>query len=486
MTVQPATEEDLRARAEIDRSARFPVMFFFTSGAAWLFVATLLGLVAALRLRLPGLGDEFGFLGYGRLFPAHMAALVYGWAMQGGIGVMLWLMARLTRNPVRNIVAILVAGHVWNFAVSLGVLAILAGFGRSLPWLDFPAWLWPMIAFSYVLMVAWIVPMFRFRRNKSIFMSEQYLIGAALWFPWIFLTANFLIDREAAPVMAAGASAWFISNMVYFWMAPIALAVVYYITPKITGRPIPSLAMAQFGFWTLAILAGWTGFARYMGGPFPAWMPALSSAASIFILFAVIATAINLVGMLRGCSRVWEYSPSLRFSLFGALMLGLYAILAAASSTFLFGKHLQFSYFVSGLDTLAVYGFFSMSLFGAMYFIVPRITCSEWPSGDKIRTHFWFSVYGILTLLSCMLVGGIAQAGTLADWEQPFTTAYVNTAAYVVGAVIAWVLIAFSNFWFFWQMALMFVGRGRKSEGPTLIHQEPGSAPGAKEAAGIA
>ena len=69
------------------------------------------------------------------------------------------------------------------------------------------------------------------------------------------------------------------------------------------------------------------------------------------------------------------------------LMLGMYALLAALSSTFAFGKNLQFSHFVVGLDTLAFYGFFSMTVFGAIYFFVPRITGAECPSGDQIRSQ---------------------------------------------------------------------------------------------------
>lgn len=484
MNQQQASAEEIQERTAIDRSARYPVLFFFTSGAAWLFVATALGLASALKLRNPGLFDDWGLLAYGRLYPAHMTALVYGWAMQAGLGVMLWIMARLTRCPVRHPVAVLVSGHIWNVAVTLAVLSVWFGFGRSIPWLDFPSWLWPVFAISYGLVAVWVLPMFRFRRGDApVFVSEKFLFGAALWFPWIFLTANFLIGRESAPVMGAGAGAWYMSNLIYFWMAPIALAVAHYLTPKISGRPVASTHLANLSFWVLAALAGWTGFARFMGGPFPAWMPAVSGAAAIFILLAVVAVVANLGTTLKGTERVWEYSPSLRFTVFGVLMLGLYALLSAVSSTLSLGGNLQFSYFVVGLDTLAVYGFFSMSMFGAIYFIVPRITGAEWPSAAKIRSHFWFSVYGILTLVICMLVGGIAQAGYLAQWDKPFSTTFINTSSYVIGAAIAWILIAYSNIWFFYQLALMFVGKGRKSEGPTLLHVTPGSAGNAAEIA---
>jgi len=485
MTVPQPTPEELNERAAIDRSARYPVMFFFTSAAAWLFFATVLGFVSSLKLRLPGLWDECPYMGYGRLFPVHFNALVYGWAMQAGIGVMLWLMARLTRSRIQHPVALIVLGHVWNAAVSIALISIWFGAGRSIPLLDFPAWIWPVFAVSYALIVVWVIPMFHARRNALFYVSEMYLIGAAIWFPWIFITANLIINRGSAPVMGAGANVWYISNLIYFWMAPVALAVAYYIIPKISGRAIYSYPLAQVSFWLLAILAGWTGFSRFMGGPFPAWMPAVSGAASIFILLAIVATVANLLMTLKGCSKLWEYSPSLRFTVFGMLMLATYAVLSAMSSTFLFGRDLQFSHFLVGLDTLAFYGFFSMTMFGAFYFIVPRITGSEWPSGEKIRTHFWFSTYGILTMVVTMLVGGIAQGGNLAQWDQSFSTSFVNSSAYVVGRCIAWALISFSNLSFLYQLALMFIGKGRKSEGPTLIHAEPGQVGSARAAAGI-
>jgi cytochrome c oxidase cbb3-type subunit 1 len=313
----------------------------------------------------------------------------------------------------------------------------------------------------------------------------MYLIGAALWFPWIFITANIIIGKGTAPVMASGAGAWYFTNLIYFWMAPIALAVAYYIVPKIAGRPIYSYPLAQASFWLLAFLAGWTGFSRFMGGPFPAWMPAVSGAATIFILLAILATVFNLMATLKGFSKLWEFSPSLRFTVFGMLMLAVYAVLAALSSTYSFGRDLQFSHFLVGLDTLAIYGFFSMTVFGAIYFIVPRITGAEWPSGKRIRTHFWYSTYGIITLVVSMLIGGIAQGGNLAQWDQVFSTSFVNSSAYVVGRALAWAMISFSNISFLYQLTLMFIGKGRKSEGPTLIHAQPGEVESAKMAAGL-
>lgn len=485
MTVPKPTAEDMETRATIDRSARYPVLFFFTSAAAWLFVATILGFLSSLKLCAPGLWDGCPFVGYGRLFPMHMIALVYGWAMQAGIGVMIWLMARLTRSELRFGTTMIVMGHFWNFIIGLAVLSVWFGFGRSIPLLDFPKWIWPMMALTYALIVVWLIPMFRARRSSYVYVSEMYLVGAALWFPWIFVASNLLINKGTSAVMGMGTDAWYYSNLIYFWMAPIALAVAYYIIPKITARPIYSYPLAQGGFWILAALAGWTGLSRYMGGPLPAWIPTVSGAATIFILLAVFVTIANFFPMLKGQTKLWEYSPSLRFTAMGMLMFVAYAVLGAMSSTFSVGRNLQFSHFQVGLDTLAFYGFFSMTIFGAIYFIVPRITNAEWPSGNRIRTHFWFSTYGIITMVVCMLVGGIAQGGDMARWDLEFSTSFVNSSAYMVGRCIAWGLISFSNFAFLYQLGLMFAGKGRKSEGPTLIHAEPGAASDARAAAGL-
>ena len=126
-----STTEDTQLRSEIDRSLRHPVMFFFTSGAAWLAASLVLGIIASIKTHNPGFLGECSFLQYGRTFPAHINALVYGWGVQAGLGVMIWLMARLSRQPSKNAGTLLVAGHIWNLAVLLGVGGILFGHGTG-------------------------------------------------------------------------------------------------------------------------------------------------------------------------------------------------------------------------------------------------------------------------------------------------------------------------------------------------------------------
>ena len=71
-------DQDALLRAGIDRSLRHPVMFFLTSGAFWLAVSILLGVIASAKVHSPGFLSSCPLSTYGRVFPAHLNALVSG------------------------------------------------------------------------------------------------------------------------------------------------------------------------------------------------------------------------------------------------------------------------------------------------------------------------------------------------------------------------------------------------------------------------
>src|SRR5947207_2010739 len=81
--------------AEVDASCRLPVMFFFASGLLWLMIGTVLALIASFKLNAPDFLTQSAWLTFGRIRPAHMNSVIYGFASQTAIGVTLWLMARL-------------------------------------------------------------------------------------------------------------------------------------------------------------------------------------------------------------------------------------------------------------------------------------------------------------------------------------------------------------------------------------------------------
>ncbi|NCG28454.1 MAG: hypothetical protein GWP42_13040, partial [Verrucomicrobiales bacterium] len=267
--------------------------------------------------------------------------------------------------------------------------------------------------------------------------------------------------------------AWFMGSMIYLVFAPIGLASAYYIIPKIIGRPVHSAQLGYYGFWGLAVFGGWTGIQKFMGGPLPAWMPAVSGAAVIFMLIPVLIVTINQLMTLRGNQSAFNSSPALRFTIAGISFFVIYCIFSALSSFLAVGKFTQLSLTSIGTQMLAVFGFFSMTMFGAIYLIIPRLTGSEWPSLKKINSHFIISIYAMGTLLILNYFGGVWQSSAYAKFDAPLENAISAGKPYAIGASVAWVFILFSTFGFLLNLISILLRSGRREIVSKFVgHQE--------------
>src|SRR2546426_5461227 len=98
------------------------------------------------------------------------------------------------------------------------------------------------------------------RKHDLMFASQWYGIAAIFLFPWLFSAAQvILLWSPARGVLQAVAAGWFAQGAWTLWLAPLALAVAYYIVPKVSGRLVPSYDFAALGFWVLIFVGGWTG-----------------------------------------------------------------------------------------------------------------------------------------------------------------------------------------------------------------------------------
>lgn len=469
---------DAALRAGIDRSLRHPVMFFLTSGAAWLAVSILLAILASIKVHYPEFMDDSACATYGRVFAAHLNTLIYGWGFQAAFGVMLWMMARLSRQECRSAGTILTAGHAWNLGVLLGTLGILAGEGTGMPWMEFPRFAWPVLLLSYVAIVVWSFIPLRVRAGDPSHVAQWYLLAAMVWFPWVFITANGLLHCTTGhPVMAAGINAWFKSALVFLFFIPVALGTAYYLAPKVTGRPIPSRSLARLGFWSLAVVAPWAGMQKLAGAPLPVFLPYVGAAATVLLAVPLATAALNILRTIFADDEKLPKSPALYFTLaglFGVLLLAVAAIALNLPGSSL--RFTQFSISGYGFDILALYGGFSFIMFGAVYFIVPRITCREWISSRLMNMHFFFSAYGIVAIAFGALFGGFIQGNAQEAWLQPWETVTEVVRPYAAVSTFAWCVILFSNTFFFIHLAMMWLGFGRRGTRPTLLDSVPAAA----------
>src|SRR5436305_13862248 len=126
METPPADVEQVEL-ALIDASTRVPVLMFYTSAIVWLLIGTLVAMLVSIKMHAPDLLANVSFLTWGRLRPAHVNIMIYGWASMAGMGTAIWLMARLCRTVLRHPLLLVAGAGFWNFGVLIGVIAVLAG-----------------------------------------------------------------------------------------------------------------------------------------------------------------------------------------------------------------------------------------------------------------------------------------------------------------------------------------------------------------------
>jgi len=472
-TLNPSTSPDVLdkyERAEIDNSTKVPVLVFFGSAIFWLLIGSLLGLLSAIKMNYPEFLGESAWLTFGRIRPAHVNIVAYGWSSTAAIGVGLWLMARLCRVPLLHPTIVISAGIIWNIGVMVGTIGILIGDSRSIEWLEFPAYSTPILFVAYALIGIWAIVMFRFRKPGHVYVSQWYLLAAFLWFPWLYATAQILLIWQPVQGSAQGAiNWWFAHNVLGLWFTPIGLAAAYYMIPKVIGRPIHSYYLSILGFWSLALFYSWNGLHHLIGGPFPAWLVSASIVASIMMFVPVLTVAINHHMTMRGNFEALKWSPTLRFTVFGAMMYTLVSFQGSLMAVPQLNALFHFTDYTIGHAHLGLYAFFTMIMFGSMYYIVPRLVGWEWPSANLIRWHFWLAAVGILLMVGALTIGGIIQGFALHDPAVNFMSTISLTEPFrYVRSISGFVLMA-SHIIFAILFVMMLLKTGSAHRNPTLF-----------------
>lgn len=457
-------------RAAIDASTAGPVLFFFGNGILWLLLATVLGLISSIQLHSPGFLADVPFLTYGRILPAFTNALGYGWATLSGMGVAIWLLARLCRVQIKW-PGVLVTGAIfWQVGLTIGIVQILAGNSTGVEGMEIPGSSAILMLFGYALVGLWGALLFGYRRQAPAYISVWYLVAALFWFPWTFALAHVSLALPSVQgVVQSLVGAWAMQNFLNIFITSIGLAAAYYLIPKVINRPVHSYNLASIGFWSFMLFTGLTGAVRLSGGPVPVWIVTLSIAATILLIVQFVTVSANLILTMRGQYHMVYHSPTIRFTFFGAIAFSIACLFGLFSSLRSVDRVLHFTFFQSAQSYLLLYAFFSMVMFGAIYYILPRLVGCEWLSSSMISLHFWGAAYGGGMLIAMLIFGGIATGSALADPEALFSQIIEAGAVYYIAGTIAWGMILVGHLVFALHFLLMLLRIGQPGGEPTLF-----------------
>jgi cytochrome c oxidase cbb3-type subunit 1 len=69
----------------------------------------------------------------------------------------------------------------------------------------------------------------------------------------------------------------------------------------------------------------------------------------------------------------------------------------------------EFTWFGPAQTQLQLYGFFAMTMFGAIYYLLPRVVGFELPFPKLARLQFWISMAGVVLFVLPLAIGGVEQ-----------------------------------------------------------------------------
>ncbi|MBL9202046.1 MAG: cbb3-type cytochrome c oxidase subunit I [Opitutaceae bacterium] len=399
----------------IDTQARGPLLLLLGSGLLWLVVGGVLALIAAIQLHSPQFLADCAYLTPGRAQALRETAFVYGWLANAGLGLALWILGRLGGEPLRGLNWAVAGTLFWNLGIAAGLVGIATGDMTSFTLLQLPRYVLPLLVFAYACIALPGVLAWSGRRADMMYASQWYAVAALFLFPWLLMASQAVLlwwpVRGVVQPIAAG---WHVQSMWTLWLAPLALAVLHYVLPKVSGRTLPAYEWASLSFWTLLFAGAWTGGRHLVGGPVPAWIPTMAVVAGSLLLFHYLVLVINCRGIMgaEGTGAGFLRFGFVAYVLFGGLdFLASFRSLAEGS---------QFTLVEPALREIGLYGAISMMFFGGIYYAVPRLTNRVWASGAMIGGHRVLVIAGIVGAVLALAIAGNSQGSALLDPKVSF------------------------------------------------------------------
>lgn len=399
----------------IDAGGRWPLLLLLGFGILWLLASGVLAFAAAIQLHSPEFFADCRVLTHGRAVALEESAWVYGWVGNTGLALAVWILVRLSGEPLRAGNLVVIGALFWNAGLLIGLVGIGTGDATGMPLLQLPRYALPLMLAAYGAVGVSGVLAWAGRRRSIMFASHWYAVAALFLFPWLLSAAQvMLLWIPVRGVLQAVADGWYAQGIWSLWLAPLALAGAYYVVPKTTGRVLPSYEAASLGFWCLVFVGPWTGGRHLIGGPVPAWIASIAIVASVTLLFHYLITWINLRVAFGGTG------VALKFIAFGLAAYVLGGVVDAVTSMRGVAMITQFTYFDAAQRQLAFGGGICLMLTGTLYFAVPRLAGRPWASGSLMRGHLALAVLGIALLVVSLGAAGLIQGAALNDAAVTF------------------------------------------------------------------
>ncbi len=424
---QPLTAPPVVESSGVKVHGDGPTKLAFRLGGIFLILGVAGLLLQALRLSVPELLNIEGF-SFGRLQPAALGAITFGWAMLASMGAAFYAVPRLVGplrlGPLANLSVLSVAVGTVLGIVSVLMFETAPGFQ-----LEFPLFADALIIAGLVLAAGVVVET---SRNRRAYISVWFFSAAFTFGALGLALSNLPLDGlDQALALRLGQAA--------IWTLIIGSAVgtLYFLIPRGTGNALYSAKLSAISFWALFGVFGWIGPALMTYGPAPAWLDTIGALFAIATIVPVAAVLANLGLTLQGRWTDITSSTVLTLAVASLASLTLVSVHVIGLGVRSASAVVQFTPWIEAGPLLVVLGVATFA------FLALRV------EGAGDRPVSWFIrglIAGVLGLVLLLWVNGLATGLT---WlagpnSQNFTNVgdgFSNTTVLQVGFDVArWLL----------------------------------------------
>jgi cytochrome c oxidase cbb3-type subunit I/II len=447
-----------------------PVRWFLVATVAWALLSAALGCVLTLLLVLPKLFYELGepaqHLSFGRLYPTQMQILLYGFIGNGFFAFLYFAVQRLTTARLALPTFALLHWFVWQtMTVGAVITSItLQNQGRWFGWMVWPLDLLLIASWWLLLTPSIAITIARRTPGSRISPPLWFALASMLAVPVLQLVNNLSFVFNSAETSSAYVGVqdmmvqwWTGRGMASFWMTVPAVAVLYYLVPRLAGGRLFSYRLTVLHFWSIALLGCWGGNFQWHLTALPEWADSLAMFAGLFLWLGCLAGAYNLWRSLPKSVNRAARSTSLRLTTASVICYAIYSLDSLWMSFKGSASSAQFTDWSSGNLLLAILGVSGLSLIAFSLTVFPSLFAvnADDRRGSWLR---WLAVEGAAIQVIALYVAGQVQAyswNELNELGRLEYSEFVNALGWVaplwmiaaVGAVcwllavIAWLLL---------------------------------------------
>jgi len=191
------------------------------------------------------------------------------------------------------------------------------------------------------------------------------------------------------------------------------------------------------------------------------------------MIVPVVAFATNYTATLKGYWGTLLYSPTLRFIALGSIMYVLVSLQGTFEALRAVNTITHFTHFTVAHAHLGMYAFVTITFFGGIYFVMPRVMEREWPYPRLIAAHFWLVVIGMIVYIVALSIGGWLQGVAMLDSARPFMDSVRVTIPWLQARSLGGALMTAGHLVFAAHFLLMVSALGPHRTRPALFHIGP-------------